>query len=167
MLTPGPFAATGLLIDRDPQSDALGAKPHGRADMICCVGRSTLAVAVALVSKGAVPVAVLLTATALVAAIQLYTALRLLPYYHQIMNRYNGAYAAAFAWATFCAVMAHTRNKPGEQVRVRTDVHACTALSAQPSLDSTLFRLPPTPRPPTCPHSWRATSLRSHCPLLP
>jgi hypothetical protein len=38
------------------------------------------------------------------------------PFYHVVVNQYHGAFAAVFAWAAVCTLLAQERGKPADQV---------------------------------------------------
>ena len=106
-------AVNGILIDRNPDSEFVLAKPHGRVDIAACVTKIALAL---VFSLNNVSTSLLLAVLAVSAAILLYGYVRFLPFYSPTVSSYHCAFATLYAWATFCVITAYIRNTPGEDV---------------------------------------------------
>ncbi len=103
-------------MDRSPTSESLQAKAHGRVDMVLCVCKGLLALIAALVSGGALQPVMLISLVCIVAAVQLYAVVVYQPLYNRTWNQYQGAFAALFAWAAGCTLLADLRQRPEDQV---------------------------------------------------
>ena len=104
---------SGILIDRNPDSEFVLAKPHGRVGMAVCVVKVVLALVFSLQSVSA---SVLLAVLAVSAAVLLYGYLYFLPFYTPTVNSYHCAFAMLYAWGVFCTVIAFVRDAPSEEV---------------------------------------------------
>ena len=114
------IAALGLLIDRNPTSESMTAKAHGRVDMLLCSCKAILALVASITASGTVKPALLIVATCIVAVVQLYATTVYQPLYSQRWNQYHGSFALVFAWAAGCTLLAELRGKPEDEVRGTT-----------------------------------------------
>ena len=119
LLSPFPrfplLPASAILIDANPFSETLVAKAHGRVDMVIAAVKSVL-VLIASVRPVGVSTATVLAVVAVGAAVQLYAYITYMPYFSEQANKAYCSFAAAFAWACGCTLLAVARNLPAEQV---------------------------------------------------
>ena len=103
-----------MFIDRNPFSETLLAKSHGRVDMLLCGAKTVLCLLFTL--RAAINTTILIVAVCLVAALQFYTLLYYLPYYSGMFNQWSCSFALLFVWAACCTLMAFVRNAPIDEV---------------------------------------------------
>ncbi len=112
-------------MDRDPASESIQAKAHGRVDMLLCCCKGVLSLVAALTIGGTLQPVVLVSVLCVVGFIQLYAEIGLQPLYSRRWNQFNGAFALVFGWSTLCTLLAHLRDRPEDQVSVLLWVAAC------------------------------------------
>jgi hypothetical protein len=112
----GPHTVVGLLVDRNPVSESIVARAHGRVDMLLCSCKALLALAGALTAAGTARPALLIIASCIVAVLQLYAYVVYQPLYSARWNQYHGSFALVFAWAAACTLLAQLRHKPDNEV---------------------------------------------------
>jgi hypothetical protein len=106
-------AANGVVLDRNPLSECLLARPHGRVEMLLTALRIGLVLLLSV--RDTLGVAVVVTVVCLAALAQLYSLLYYLPFYHQSMNQYQCGFALVFMWASLCSAMAFVRDQPSSE----------------------------------------------------
>lgn len=115
-------AVVACFFDRDPRSEGLTARPHGRVEVCVVLTKLTLALCVSV--SALMPAYLTMAIITLAAFVFMYSYLKYLPNYNQSVNRANVMFASVFCWATLCMLLAHFRGRP--EVRLlRVSVHAC------------------------------------------
>ena len=104
-----------IFLDLNPFSESLVAKSHGRVDMALVAVKTVLTLVISLRPVGATA-AVVLVVVAIGAAVQLYGSVVYMPYFNDEANKLQCGFAAVFAWACSCTILAQCRGAPGEQV---------------------------------------------------
>ena len=111
-------AVVASFFDRDPGSESITARPHGRVEI------TMIAIKLALIlvfSIGAsIPVLITLLIVLASGALFLYIYFMYLPYYLQRMNCFQVAFASTFLWCAACALIAYLRGVPEHNVEAFT-----------------------------------------------
>ena len=105
-----------MFIDRNPLSESIQARAHGRVDMLLCCCKGLLALVAALTAGGTLQPIGLIVVACCVALVQLYAVVVHQPLFSRRWNCYTGAFALVFAWAAACTLLAHLRQRPDDQV---------------------------------------------------
>ena len=112
------IAVVACFFDRDPRSEGLTARPHGRVEVCVVLTKLTLALCVSV--SALMPAFLTMTIITVAAFVFMYSYLNYLPNYNQSVNRANVMFASVFCWATLCMLLAHFRGRP--EVRLPCDV---------------------------------------------
>jgi hypothetical protein len=113
-------AAFGVFVDRNPASESIQAKAHGRVDMLIACSKGVMSLAAALTIGGTLKPVALIAIVFANSIIQLYTVILYQPLYNRTWNQYNGSFATVFTWSAACTLLAYLRQRPSDQVGAPT-----------------------------------------------
>jgi hypothetical protein len=107
---------TVLLVDRNPVSESVHAKAHGRVEALLRGYQCLLVVLAAWSGEGALPTPVFVLCLVITSCLHLYSLVVYQPLYRLWWAQGQCALASLFVWASGCTLLAEERNVPEDEV---------------------------------------------------
>ena len=116
-------------IDRNPFSESVTAKPHGRVSVTLAISQAVVVFIFTIHAR--LSVVVLVLAAALYGLGHTFCHLSMMPHYNQGVNKCHAGGSLIYCWAVFCTIMLQIRNTPtvSRVCSLRPVVHVMLALS--------------------------------------